>query len=189
MVSAGGWRDARTGTSVHTSNRESALSAPDQRRLLRAYISDHLQLIRAGHDLACRTRRREPDGELGSLLDAVADELREQESVAIAFLRQLGAGAPWLRLAIGAAAEKIGRLKPNGRFLQASPLALVFELEVLEAMLESASRFWRVLDRAGVANELVVRRYADASERFVPTLERNRLRFGATALRPDRATA
>ena len=63
-------------------------------------------------------------------------ELRRQESLAGALLRQLGAGAPGLRLALGTVSERIGRLKPNGRFLRASPLAPVFELEVLESLLD-----------------------------------------------------
>ena len=129
-------------------------------------------------------RRREQDAGLVRLLEAVSGELREQERVAAAFLQQLGAGAPWLRLAIGAAAERVGRLKPNGRFLQPSPLAPVFELGVLEGLLENTSRFWRVLEAAGVANEDIARRYASAADVLVPPLERWRMHLAARTLRP-----
>lgn len=164
------------------------MSAPDRSRLLRAYIADHLQLLRAAHDLARRVAERE-GGDLARLLDAVAGELREQERVAIAFLQQLGAGAPWLRLTLGTIAERIGRLKPNGRFLQPSPLAPVFELGVLEGLLESTARFWRTLEGAGAANEDIARRYAEAADVLVPPLERWRLHLGAHALRSPAAPA
>ena len=111
-------------------------------------------------------------------------ELRRQESLAGALLRQLGAGAPGLRLAIGTVSERIGRLKPNGRFLRASPLAPVFELEVLESLLDMTGRCWRALDAAGVVEPDLVRPRAEACERLVPELERHRLERGARALVP-----
>ena len=159
------------------------MTHPDQPRLLRAYLADHLLLHRAAHDLAQRLRRREGEGELAALLDEVAGELRRQEALALAFLRQLGAGPPWLRLALGSLSERIGRLKPNGRLVRPSPLAAVFELEVLESLLDMSARCWRALDHAGVAGGVVVPR-AEACERLVPQLERWRLARGDHAMRP-----
>lgn len=167
-----------------TSTLECPAPRPDQPRLLRAYIADHLLLLRAARELAGRVRRRERDDELAALLDEVSAELRRQEAVAIAFMRQLGAGAPWVRLAIGTVSERVGRLKPNGRLIRSSPLAPVFELEVLESLLEMAARCWRVLAAAGVAAEDVVGPRAHEAERLVPHLERLRLERGAHALRP-----
>lgn len=157
---------------------------PDQARLLRAYVADHLQLLRAARELAGRVRRREDDRELTSLLGEVTTEVVRQEAVAMAFLRQLGAGPPWLRLALGTLSERIGRLKPNGRLVRASPLAPVFELEVLESLLEMSARSWRALARAGAVADDVVCPRAEEAERLVPMLERVRLERGAHALRP-----
>jgi hypothetical protein len=156
----------------------------DAPRLLRAYLADHLQLHRAARELALRLRRREERGELAALLDEVATELRRQEGVAEALLRQLGAGPPWLRLALGTVTERIGRLKPNGRLLRASPLAPVFELEVLESLLDMSGRCWRALDHAGVVEPDLVRPRAEACERLVPRLEVHRLARGDAALLP-----
>ncbi|MGE0025788.1 MAG: hypothetical protein AB7O78_07920 [Thermoleophilia bacterium] len=156
----------------------------DAPRLLRAYLADHLQLHRAARELAGRLRGREGGGELAALLDEVATELRRQEGVAEALLRQLGAGPPWLRLALGTVTERVGRLKPNGRLFRASPLAPVFELEVLESLLEMSARCWRALDHAGVAEPALVRRRAEACERLVPRLEAHRLARGDAALLP-----
>jgi hypothetical protein len=156
----------------------------DAPRLLRAYIADHLQLHRAARELALRLRRREGDGELAALLDETVVELRRQEGLAAALLRQLGAGPPWLRLGLGTLSERIGRLKPNGRIVRPSPLAPVFELEVLESLLDMSGRCWRALDHAGVAEADVVRRRAEACEALVPRLEVHRLARGDAALVP-----
>ena len=156
----------------------------DQPRLLRAYVADHLQLLRAARDLARRVRGRADDDGLCRLLDEVIAEVSRQEAVAVSFLRQLGAGPPWLRLALGSITERVGRLKPNGRLLRPSPLAPVFELEVLASLLEMTARFWRTLDAAGVAAGEVVAPRAENAERLVPRLESFRREAGAHALRP-----
>lgn len=160
------------------------MERPDQPRLLRAYLADHLQLHRAARELALRLRNREGEGALATLLDEVAEELHRQESLAGALLRQLGASAPRLRLALGTVTERIGRLKPNGRLLRPSPLAPVFELEVLESLLDMTARCWNALDEAGVVESDLVRPRAQACERLVPELERHRLARGAHALVP-----
>lgn len=158
------------------------VSTSDQPRLLRAYLADHLQLLRSARELAARVRRRERGAAGVALLDDVLAELSRNEAVAIAFLRQLGAGPPGLRLALGTAAERVGRLKPNGRLFRPSPLALVFEVEVLESLLEMSARCWRAVDRAGVAAPEVVAARADALEGLVPRLEAWRLQAAADAL-------
>jgi hypothetical protein len=160
------------------------VSHPDQPRLLRAYIADHLQLMRAGQELALRVAGRERDPRITGLTEDAAKELRRQQALAVAFLRQLGASPPRLRLALGALAERAGRLKPNGRLLRASPLAPVVELEVLEAMLQSAARFWRVVEAAEVAEDDLVAGAARAAEALVEPLEELRRELGARALRP-----
>lgn len=80
----------------------------------------HLQLMRrearpGAAGAPARARRRA----IGSLLGDVAAELREQEALVIALLRQLGAGRLWLHLAVGSLAER-GRARdaewaPAGR--------------------------------------------------------------------------
>jgi hypothetical protein len=157
---------------------------PDQPRLLRAYIADHLQLMRSGQELAERVGGRERDPRLTGLMERASAELRHQQALAVAFLRQLGASPPRLRLAIGTVAERVGRLKPNGRLLRASPLAPVFELEMLEAMLQSAAGFWRALEAAGVADDELVAARAGAAEELLEPLEALRRELGARALRP-----
>jgi hypothetical protein len=46
---------------------------------------------------------------------------------------------------MGWGAEKVGRLKPNGRFLAYTPLARVIELETLAAGVTSTRALWRTL--------------------------------------------
>jgi hypothetical protein len=160
------------------------MERPDTPRLLRAYLADHQQLHRAGRELALRVRRRDPDGATAALLDDVAQELRRQERLAGAFLRQLGAGEPHLRLALAVLAERVGRLKPNGRLVTPSPLAPVFELEVLETMLDMSGRCWRALDHAGVVESALVAPRIAACDHLAAALEPHRLAAARAALVP-----
>lgn len=160
------------------------MERPEKPRLLRAYLADHQQLHRAGRELAKRVRGRQREGALADLMDEVAGELHHQELMAGAFLRQLGAGEPHLRLALAVLAERVGRLKPNGRLFTPSPLAPVFELEVLESLLEMSARCWAALDHGGVVEPDLVRPRIAACERLVPELERHRLALAEEALVP-----
>jgi hypothetical protein len=160
------------------------MERPENPRLLRAYLADHQQLHRAGRELALRVKGRERDGDLADLMGEVARELRRQELMAGAFLRQLGAGEPHVRLRLAVLAERVGRLKPNGRLFTPSPLAPVFELEVLESLLDMSARCWAALDHAGVAEPDLLRSAIDACARLVPELERHRLALAGEALVP-----
>ena len=60
----------------------------------------------------------------------------------------------------------------------------MFELEVLESLLDMSGRCWRALDPAGVVEPDLVRPRAEACERLVPRLEVHRLARGDAALLP-----
>jgi hypothetical protein len=113
--------------------------------LLPIYLNDHLALATAGCDLARRSAGSNEGTELGELLEelaaqAQADRAQLQDVMARLDVRrdQLKTGAGWL-------AEKLGRLKLNGRLLDYSPLSRVIEIEGLIAGVTGKLALWRTL--------------------------------------------
>lgn len=118
------------------------------RRFLNIYLSERLVVLRAGRRLAERM--------LGS--DVVParrarDEFAEGERTMVSLLRQIGVRPPRVRLALADVAERLGRLKPNGRVREHSPLADLEELDGLALALRSAAGAWEALEASGVARE------------------------------------
>jgi hypothetical protein len=77
------------------------------------------------------------------------------------------------------AAEKVGRLKPNGHLTSYSPLSRLVELEGLKAGIEAKRSLWLALGEAGVAD--VAALVARADEQLA-RLEPHRLAAARGAL-------
>ena len=60
-------------------------------------------------------------------------------------MSDLAVGADRVKLVLGWAAEKVGRLKLNGRWLSYSPLSRLMELEVLLLGVTGKLALWRAL--------------------------------------------
>jgi hypothetical protein len=114
-------------------------------QLLGVYLQDHRALMVAGRELAARmSRSGRPDAERAVARELHGD-LTDDLAALDVLLAQLGrhpdqgkAGGAWL-------AEKVGRLKLNGRVVRGSPLSAVTELEGLRMLLESARALWSSL--------------------------------------------
>lgn len=139
--------------------------------------------MRAGHDLSLRMRRSGayPDAVAGRLEQATAELDRGCDTVA-SFMRQGGAGRPWVRVLAGAAAERAGRLKMNGRIRGRSPLTDLEELDALIATLHYAAAAWRALERSPAIAPDVARPRAEACEALVAAIESDRLDSAGRAL-------
>lgn len=139
--------------------------------------------MRAGHDLSLRMRRSGayPDAVAGRLEQATAELDRGCDTVA-SFMRQGGAGRPWVRVLAGAAAERAGRLKMNGRIRGRSPLTDLEELDALVATLHYAAAAWRALERSPAIAPDVARPRAEACEALVAAIEPDRLDSAGRAL-------
>lgn len=113
--------------------------------LVRTYINDH---ITGASAVSARVERmsRNPDvGPDAPTLARLARELRQERDVHEATARDLGLTlSRWKHVAAGAA-ERLARLKPNGRALSRSPLSLVLELEILRSGLEGKRLGWMTL--------------------------------------------
>lgn len=118
------------------------------RELLPIYLNDHLAAATGGSDLAHRAAGSNEGTELGEFLSDLAAQIDADRAQLEDVLARLDVtrdpvktGAVWL-------AEKLGRLKLNGRLLEYSPLSRVIELEGLIAGVNAKIALWRTLAAA-----------------------------------------
>ena len=113
--------------------------------LVRTYLNDH---ITGASAVASRVRRMSTSPDAGADAPALAElarELEQERRVHEATARALGLRlSRWKHLG-AAVAERVARLKPDGRALRRSPLSLVLELEVLRSGLEGKRLGWMTL--------------------------------------------
>lgn len=113
--------------------------------LVRTYLNDH---ITGASAVSARVERmsRNPDaGPDAPALARLARQLREERDVHVATARDLGLPLSRWKHVGAAAAERLARLKPNGRAWRRSPLSLVLELEILRSGLEGKRLGWTTL--------------------------------------------
>ena len=124
-------------------------------KLLGIYLNDHLGGATVGVELAKRTWRANRAGELGAYLEQLVRELEEDRATLRRIMAQFGVRPSRVKPALGWAAERVGRLKLNGRIREYSPLSRVLELEGLTFGIEGKLSMWRNLrDTPGVAARL-----------------------------------
>lgn len=112
--------------------------------LLGIYLNDHLAAATAGVDLAKRAADQNEDGELGEFLRGFAAESEAHRNQLEDVMGRLDVTRDQLKVGVGWLAEKLGRLKLNGRLLDYSPLSRVVELEGLLAGSQARLSLWRV---------------------------------------------
>jgi hypothetical protein len=139
------------------------------RKLLGIYLNDHLAGSTVGLELAKRARGSNRGTEYGDVLERVAREIEEDRDTLQRLMDALEVGRDRPKVLFGWAAEKLGRLKPNGRLLGYSPLSRLIELEMLALGISGKLSLWEALkevageDARLDAQELT--RLADRAER------------------------
>lgn len=151
-------------------------------RPLRIFLGERLTVMRAGRDLALRMGRSGAYPDAAARLAHAAGELDRGCDTIASFMRQGGAGRPWVRVLAGAAAERVGRLKMNGRIRGRSALTDLEELDALIATLHYAAAAWRALERSPAIASEVARPRAEACEALVAAIEPGRLDAAERAL-------
>lgn len=109
------------------------------------YLRDHLA---AAHGAIARCRaagERDRGSELGAFLERLCREIEEDREVLRSVLARLGAEPSRAKIAVAVAAERLGRLKLNGRIVKPSPLGRVYDLEVLTMGVDGKRALWRAL--------------------------------------------
>ena len=113
--------------------------------LLGIYLNDHLAGATVALELARRSAARNKGNEVGRFLDALQAEVAEDRETLRSIMGTLGIAESQAKRAAGWLAEKVGRLKLNGRLVGYSPLSRVEELEALCLGVEGKLSLWRTL--------------------------------------------
>jgi hypothetical protein len=161
---------------------------PQSERLFALFLKDHLAVL---HGACCmarralRSNRRQPVGRILSPLHvALQEDLMHLGRIAHAHgVRP----SRWKNLAAGAA-ERVGRLKLNGRLLRYSPLSRVLELEGLLLFTVQRAALWRILETRALldvrvrAPKVDLTSRAELAERQAAALQRALVREGGLSL-------
>jgi len=118
-------------------------------RFLAIYLNDHLAGATLGVELARRLRSsNQGDAEFGAPLAQLCAEIEEDQKTLERLMEQLGVGRDPVKPALAKAAEKLGRLKLNGRIRGYSPLSRVLELEFLSGLVGGKLQLWNALEQS-----------------------------------------
>ena len=121
----------------------------DAGRFLAIYLNDHLAGATLGVELARRLRSsNKGDAEFGQPLARLCKEIVADRETLIRLLERLDVRPDPVKPALARVAEKLGRLKPNGRLRNYSPLSRVLELEFLSGMVGGKLQLWNALEQS-----------------------------------------
>jgi hypothetical protein len=115
------------------------------RKLLSIYLNDHLAGSTIGLELSRRSLGSNKGSQYGEVLERVTKEIEEDRETLQGLMRDLGVRRDHPKVAAAWAAEKFGRLKPNGRLLSYSPLSRLIELESLSLGITGKLSLWEAL--------------------------------------------
>lgn len=115
--------------------------------LLATYLNDHLAGATAGRDLARRAARSNRGSRHGPFLQDLAEQIDQDRDSLLGLMGELDIGVDRVKVFGGWAAEKVGRLKLNGRLLSYSPLSRVLELEGIALGVRGKLSLWLALDQ------------------------------------------
>jgi hypothetical protein len=115
------------------------------RKLLGTYLNDHLAGSTVGLELAKRARRSNEGSEYGEVLERIAREIEEDRATLQKLMDAFEIKRDRPKMMGAWTAEKVGRLKPNGRLLSYSPLSRLIELEMLALGITGKLSLWEAL--------------------------------------------
>ena len=141
------------------------------RKLLGTYLNDHLAGSTVGLELAKRARGSNKDNDYGAVLGRIVTEIDEDRETLQRLMGAFEIKRDRPKVAIAWMAEKLGRLKPNGRLTSYSPLSRLVELEMLALGIAGKVSLWEAL---GEVAEQDTRLDAAELKRLAERAERQR---------------
>ena len=148
-------------------------------RLLEIYLADHLAAATAGAALARRAARNNAGNATGEFLRRLAAEIEEDRQTLARLVRELGLSRSRPKEAVASLAEKLARLKLNGRLRRYSPLSRVLELEGLSVGIAGKLALWESLQSLPTSGERLrafdLERLAERARRQREEVEEHRL--------------
>src|SRR3954447_19558343 len=126
-------------------------------RFLRIYMNDQLAAGVLWRGVARRAQRNNAGTEAAEALERVARAIAEDVATFAEMMDRLGVRRSAVKPAAAIAAERVGRLKFNGRLRGYSPLSRFVELDLLAMGIEGKKILWQNLrDYAGLGERLPV---------------------------------
>lgn len=121
----------------------------DADRFLAIYLNDHLAGATLGVELARRLRSsNQADAEMGGPLATIYEEIEADRDVLERLMLRLEVGRDQVKPVLAKIAERLGRLKLNGRLLGYSPLSRLLELEILAGLVGGKLQLWNALEQS-----------------------------------------
>ena len=114
-------------------------------RFLAIYLNDHLAGSTAGYEIAKRAAGSNKGTPLGEFLAQLVLDIEEDRTALQNLMNELGVQKVAVKGAAAWVAEKIGRLKFNGRITGYSDLSRLLELEFLRLGVEGKLKMWRTM--------------------------------------------
>ena len=131
-----------TSTSPHATSHGAARPSQDAQKLLSIYLSDHHAGSTVGVELAKRAARHNVGTRIGAVLEDVLVEIEADRLVLERLMASLDVQTSPLKRAGAFLAERLARLKTNGRLFTYSPLSRVVELEGLAMGILGKQALW-----------------------------------------------
>jgi hypothetical protein len=156
--------------------------------LLAIYLNDHLAGATVGMELARRAASSNRDTLYGPVLSELAREIEEDRRSLLELMKTLEVRVDRIKVIGAWTAEKIGRLKLNGRVRGYSPLSRVVEFEALTLGVRGKLALWTALAELEAQEPALAAvdlgRLRERADRQLERLEPHRLRaiteaFGA----------
>ncbi|MGW0838960.1 hypothetical protein ACWD26_02150 [Streptomyces sp. NPDC002787] len=159
--------------------------------LLGIYLNDHLAGATAGAARSRHLARSCHDAAFAPAVEEVAAEIAQDRHSLTDLMKRLDVPTRRYKVSAGRAAEKLGRLKANGRLVHRSPLSTLIELEMLRVGVAGKLACWQTLRRLCDSDERLDPHLLDdllrRAHRQLRTLEELHLRQITTTFRtPDR---
>jgi hypothetical protein len=114
-------------------------------KLLAIYLNDHLAGATGGLELVRRVAGNNRGSELGAFLAKLTREIEQDRKSLVELMERLDLPRDRMKVVVGWAAEKVGRLKLNGRWTSYSPLSRLVELEALVLGVRAKRGLWDVM--------------------------------------------
>ena len=155
------------------------------RDLVAIYLNDHLAGATLGVELARRLRAsNEDEPEFGPALAEICAEIEADSETLKAVMEELGVDRGRFKPLAAVLAERLGRLKLNGRLWGYSPLSRLDELEMLQIGVAGKRRLWRALEHthAGELQDFDLSALAERATEQLRRLEALHLQAAALAL-------
>ncbi|MBT2392049.1 hypothetical protein J7E87_22095 [Streptomyces sp. ISL-1] len=136
------------------------------RQALAIYLNDHLAGATSGVELSRRIARAHRSSARAGEMQRLAEDIAQDRQALLEVMDSLEIPPRRYKIYAGWTAEKVARLKPNGRVVRRSGLSSLIELETLRLGIQGKHQLWQALTQvARESNRLDTSRLQDLMDR------------------------